>query len=729
MRGLTDEGVRAVTNELRAQAADGAGLDAVMPRALAAVREAARRALGQHPYPVQVWGAVALQQGALVEMKTGEGKTLTLAMSAYLRALGGGGVHVVTAGSYLAERDAAWMAPVYRFLGLECGWLDPGSDTDERRAAYMADVTYGDCGEFCGDFLADSLASDPEDLLQRPLCDALLDDADLLLLDQAQKLEAMEQEIGLESSPPLRARMFADLAARMQPGEHYTVLRSESRVEPTEAGRSFARDQLGSDQLFRPGHEALTAGLLTALRAKELFRRDEDYLVVDGKIVPVDPIVGRAMPGGEFLGALWAALEAKEGLAVHASTPHSVRISVPAYLRSYPRIGAITGAAVPDAEAYRRLYGLPVVQIPTRRPVLRIDHPLEAYARDQYRWDALTNEVVQRHATGQPVLVGVGTIADADLVHERLTARGIEHEVLTARDQHEAQIIARAGRLGAVTVITRMAGRGVDIPLGQGESDGGQQRTRVLALGGLYVIGADAHPSSRHEAQLRGRAGRQGDPGETRLLLSFEDEAMRGLLNSPTVRYLVTQTPAGEQVNLGGQFAWSMRFYQRRAARGRLRLMAGRARIFGIIDAYRAEIHALRVEILHGRATVEQVRAALERPVARGSVPAQPVGTVGAPWAALRIVHQNAPNLAREILLDAIDSCWSEHLQAEDKLHDPDLASPALRGRRFVRFTAHQSAVLYRDTTINIKQRIADRLDAVMTTLQLADEPSAHRDG
>jgi preprotein translocase subunit SecA len=538
MQSRSDDELRALTGSFRARLASGETLDDLLPEAFAAVREAAARALGQRHHDVQIMGGAVLHLGKIAEMRTGEGKTLTATLPGYLNALPGAGVHLLTANDYLARRDAEWMGPAYQFLGLRAGLLQPAQTPEEsavRKAEYGADVTYGPWEEFGYDYLRDNLAWDPWELVQRGHHFAIVDEADLILIDNA------DTPLGI-SGPAEQSRPWhadcARIAAQLEAGLHYDADPQSWTVSLTEAGARWVEEWLGLTSLYDEANLQLIHSLLNALKAKDLYRKDRDYIVDGDQAVVVDPQSGRPYPDRRYDKGQHEAIEAKEGLTIRPETQTLATVETWDYLGQYHRLCGMTGTAMPEAEAYRQAYRLDVVTIPTNRPMIRVDHPDAVYRTAALKLTALADETAARNATGQPVLIGTMSIAQSESISRLLTGRGIGHEALTAQNhQREAQIIADAARLGAVTIVAKMAGRGVDIILGGADSadDSTAEHDAVADRGGLCVLGAERSGSRRVELHLRGRAGRQGDPGEAKFFLSLEDDVVKAALGPTNV--------------------------------------------------------------------------------------------------------------------------------------------------------------------------------------------------
>jgi preprotein translocase subunit SecA len=521
LRDLADAGLAARSRGLRDEARAGRPLDDLQVRAFALVREAARRALGLRPFDVQVIAGLALHQGTVVEMQTGEGKTLAAVMPACLHALTGQGVHVLTFNDYLARRDAEWMGPIYRALGLTVGWIAGGLAPTRRREAYAADVTYVTAKEAGFDHLRDLLATTTGDLVHRPFHFALVDEADSLLVDEARVPLVIAGAV--ERAESSAGRMAA-LVASLETAVHFDTDEYGRNVELTEAGFERAERALGCGNLLAEENYKLLTELHCALHARALLRRDADYIVRDGRIEIVDELTGRVVEDRHWPDGLQAALEAKEGLERRSDGRILGSMTLQHFLAAYPRLCGMTGTAQDAAREIDEFYGLPVAVVPTHRPMIRVDEPDVVFTHREAKEAAVVAEVRRAQAAGRPVLVGTLTIDESERIAGRLRATGVRCEVLNARnDDREARIVAGAGAPGAVTISTNMAGRGTDIRLGGADE---ARRDDVVALGGLYVIGTNRHESRRVDLQLRGRAGRQGDPGSSRFFVSLEDDLL-----------------------------------------------------------------------------------------------------------------------------------------------------------------------------------------------------------
>ena len=540
VQSLSDEQLRAKTDEFKERLAAGETLDDLLHEAFAVVREAARRTIGMRHFDVQLMAGIVLHEGKIAEMKTGEGKTLVATLPLYLNALEGRGCHLVTPNDYLSRVGGGWMGPVYHLLGVSVGvithefagiydpnYMDPNPSPDDRlnhwrpvsrREAYLADITYGTNNEFGFDYLRDNLVYRPEDIVQRELNYAIVDEVDNILIDEARTPLIIS---GPAQETVDRYYQFAQIARQLRKDVHYTVDLKHRNVTLTEAGIDRVERLLGipeGQSLYDDRYSELVHYLEQALKAKELFHRDKDYIVRDGEVIIVDEFTGRQMLGRRYSEGLHQAIEAKEGVRVQRETVTQATITFQNYFRMYRKLAGMTGTAATEAEEFATIYNLDVVVIPTHKPMIRIDHPDQVYRTEEAKFRAVVREIKEMHAIGRPVLVGTTSIEKSEYLSMLLKREGIPHEVLNAKHhEREALIVAKAGQPGAVTIATNMAGRGTDIVLGPG----------VAEKGGLHVIGTERHEARRIDNQLRGRAGRQGDPGSSRFFLSLEDELLR----------------------------------------------------------------------------------------------------------------------------------------------------------------------------------------------------------
>ncbi|HXL03408.1 MAG TPA: preprotein translocase subunit SecA [Bacillota bacterium] len=570
--GLSNHELASKTFEFKTRLDNGETLDELLPEAFAVVREAAVRVLDQRHFDEQIMGGVVLHEGRIAEMKTGEGKTLAATLPAYLNALTGKGVHIVTVNDYLARRDAEWMGTIYKFLGLKVGVIIHGLDYAERRAAYSADITYGTNNEFGFDYLRDNMVASEDEMVQGELNYAIVDEVDSILIDEARTPLIISGQA--EESTDLY-RQFARLIPRLKRDEDYTVDEKANTVALTDEGVEKAERMLGLDNLSDESNIELMHHLNQALRAHALMRRDRDYIVKDGQAIIVDEFTGRLMFGRRYSNGLHQAIEAKEGIKVERESLTLATITFQNYFRMYQKLAGMTGTAATEEEEFSKIYGLDVVVLPTHLPMIRTDHPDVIFKTEKSKFAAIVDEIEEIHKTGQPILVGTISIEKSERLSEMLRRRGIKHQVLNAKHhEREAEIVAQAGRLGAVTIATNMAGRGTDIVLGGNPEYVAKQKLRakgysgevvaeaaehfptedpevlqarneyqelleeakaecrgehekVVELGGLFIIGTERHESRRIDNQLRGRSGRQGDPGASRFYVSLEDDLMR----------------------------------------------------------------------------------------------------------------------------------------------------------------------------------------------------------
>ncbi len=516
MESLSSANLAAKTMEFKVRLQKGETLDDILPEAFAVVREASKRVTGMRHFDVQMIGGVVLHRGKIAEMRTGEGKTLVATLPVYLNALTGKGVHVVTVNDYLARRDSEDMGRIYKALGLSVGLIVHDMDFPARRAAYAADITYGTNNEFGFDYLRDNMVVSEDQMVQRELNYCIVDEVDSILIDEA-RTPLIISGPGEKSTDLYR--VLAGVVATMNEGEDYTVDEKQRQVAPTEAGIAKAEKMLGIGNLYDNEHGVdFSHQLMCALKAKALMHRDRDYVVKDGQVIIVDEFTGRLMFGRRFSEGLHQAIEAKEGVKVERESQTLATVTFQNYFRMYKKLAGMTGTAKTEEQEFQKIYNLPVVVIPTNKPLIRVDYPDVIYKTKLAKYKAAANEIEECHKSGRPVLVGTTSIAQSEELSAMLKRRGIPHNVLNAKyHEKEAEIISHAGQYGAVTIATNMAGRGTDITLGEG----------VPELGGLHIIGTERHESRRIDNQLRGRCARQGDPGSSKFFLSLEDDLMR----------------------------------------------------------------------------------------------------------------------------------------------------------------------------------------------------------
>ena len=512
---LSDTSLRAKTQEFKDRLAKGETLDDILPEAFAVVREASKRVLGMRHFDVQMIGGIVLHRGNIAEMRTGEGKTLVATLPVYLNALSGKGVHVVTVNDYLAKRDSEWMGRLYNFLGLSTGLIVAGLDYDQRKQSYGADITYGTNNEFGFDYLRDNMVVHADQMVQRPLNYAIVDEVDSILIDEA-RTPLIISGPGERSTE--RYYELAKVVPHSVKDEDYTIDEKQKTIAPTEEGIAKVEKMLHIENLYDSSNLELNHLLSASLRAYAMMERDKDYVVKDGEVVIVDEFTGRLMFGRRYSDGLHQAIEAKEGLRVERESQTLASITFQNYFRMYEKLSGMTGTAKTEEQEFNNIYGLEVYEIPPNKVLARVDMPDLIFKTKDAKYRAVVRDVVERHKTGQPILVGTTSITQSEMLSDMLTKAGVPHNVLNAKHhEQEAEIVANAGQHGMVTIATNMAGRGTDISLGEG----------VAELGGLHILGTERHESRRIDNQLRGRSGRQGDNGSSQFFLSLEDDLMR----------------------------------------------------------------------------------------------------------------------------------------------------------------------------------------------------------
>ena len=650
---LSDAELRAMTGHFRERLANGETLDDLLPEAFAAVREAARRTLGQRHFDVQIMGGAALHGGNIAEMRTGEGKTLVATLPSYLNALTGKGVHVITVNDYLAKRDSEWMGRVHSFLGLEVGVILAQMTPEERRKQYAADITYGTNNEFGFDYLRDNMAWGLEECVQRGHPYAIVDEVDSILIDEART------PLIISGPAEQSARWyteFAKIAPRLRKSEEeddggdYEVDEKKRTVGVLESGVEKVEDWLGIDNLYESVNTPLVSFLNNAIKAKELYKLDKDYVVMNGEVLIVDEFTGRILHGRRYNEGMHQAIEAKEGVAIQNENQTLATITLQNYFRLYEKLAGMTGTAQTEANEFHQIYKLGVVPIPTNKPMIRADHPDMVYQTSQAKFDAVVDDLAERYEAGQPVLVGTTSVEKSEVLARLLKRRGIPHEVLNAKNhEREAAIIAQAGRKGAVTVATNMAGRGTDIMLGgnpdfvadlelhqrglspvetpedyekawpeaveKAKRAVAEEHEEVVALGGLYVLGTERHESRRIDNQLRGRSGRQGDPGDSRFYLSLEDDLMR-MFNSDKVAHFMEWLKTPPEVPIESKaVSRSIRSAQTQVEQQNFEIRKDVLKYDDVLNRQRKVIYGERREVLEGADLHEQVRQMIDEVV------------------------------------------------------------------------------------------------------------------
>ena len=637
---LSDDELKNQTQKFRDRLANGEDLDGLLPEAFATVREAARRTLGQRHYDVQLMGGAALHQGNIAEMRTGEGKTLVSTLPAYLNALVGEGVHVVTTNDYLAERDSEWMGRVHRFLGLKVGVILASMTPAERREAYAADITYGTNNEFGFDYLRDNMAWSLEDCVQRVHNFAIVDEVDSILIDEARTPLII-------SGPADKATKwyveFANLVNQMQRDVHYEIDEKKKTVSVLDDGVTKVESSLAITNLYEAANTPMIGYLNNAIRAKELFKKDKDYVVMGGELLIVDEHTGRMLSGRRYSEGLHQALEAKERIEIKDENQTLATITLQNYFRLYKKLSGMTGTAMTEAAEFMQIYKLGVIPIPTNMPTARADQPDLIYKSETSKFQAVAIDILERHKKGQPVLVGTVSVEKSEELSQILTRNGVRHEVLNAKQhEREAAVIARAGTIGAVTVATNMAGRGTDIMLGGNPefmadfelqkrglnpaetpeeyeaawpAEIAKQKAAVtlehetvVAAGGLYVLGTERHESRRIDNQLRGRSGRQGDPGESRFYLSLQDDLMRRFNSGLVERFLGAAGVSDEVPIESKMVSNAIRSAQTQVESLNFEMRKNVLKYDDVMNRQREVIYSERREVLEGADIQEQVQ-------------------------------------------------------------------------------------------------------------------------
>jgi preprotein translocase subunit SecA len=588
MEKLSDGALSVKTDEFRERLVAGETLDDILPEAFAVVRETSRRTLGMRPFDVQVMGGIALHQGKIAEMKTGEGKTLAATMPVYLNALSGKGVHVVTVNDYLARRDASWMGEIYEFLGLKVGLIQDSMGFEERKVAYDSDLTYGTNAQFGFDYLRDNIATSTDQLVQRELNFAIVDEVDSILIDEARTPLIIS---GMPESAADVYYRFAAIVPRLREGEDYEVDEKKRQIAPTESGVEKVEKALGVENLYDDVNTNLVNHLNQALRAHALFHKDVEYIVSDGQVFIVDEFTGRVLEGRRYSEGLHQAIEAKEGVEIREENQTVATITIQNFFRQYDKLSGMTGTAATEADEFMHIYKMEVVSIPTHKDMIRDDKDDLVYKTKKAKYVAVVDDIAERNRAGQPILVGTVSVEVSEHLSGLLKRHGIGHNVLNAKQhEREAEIIAEAGERGAVTIATNMAGRGTDIKLGPG----------VPEVGGLYVLGTERHEARRIDNQLRGRSGRQGDPGESRFYLSFEDELLR-LFGGDRMQGVIDRIGLEEDVPIeAGMISNSVRRAQEQVESRNFQIRKRILEYDDVLNKQREVIYAIRRDILMG---------------------------------------------------------------------------------------------------------------------------------
>jgi preprotein translocase subunit SecA len=700
---LKDADLKAKTAEFKQRLEKGQTLDDILPEAFAVVREASARTIKERHFDVQLMGGYVLHQGQIAEMRTGEGKTLTATLPVYLNALAGKGVHVVTVNEYLARRDTEWMGQVYQFLGLTVGSIYHDQPAEEKQAAYQADITYGTNNEFGFDYLRDNMVGDIGQMVQRELGFAIVDEVDSILIDESRTPLIISG--AADDSGDLYQR-FAKLIPQLKAEDDYTLDEKRKTAILTDDGIKKMEKLLGVANVYEAGGIKLVHHMEQALQAHTLYRKDKEYVVKDGEVVIVDEFTGRLMPGRRFSEGLHQAIEAKEGVEVKQETRTMATITFQNYFRLYGKLSGMTGTAVTEKEEFHKIYNLGVTAIPTHKPMVRKDLNDAIYKTEQAKFQAIANEVKELNEQGRPVLLGTIAVEKSERLSKVLTQTGVKHEVLNAKNHaHEAEIIARAGEPGSVTVSTNMAGRGTDIKLGKGVAD----------LGGLHVIGSERHEARRIDNQLRGRSGRQGDPGSSRFYVSLEDDLMR-IFGGDRIKNVMEKLKVPEDQPIqAGIVSKSLESAQKKVEGHNFDVRKHVVEYDDVMNAHREVIYKRRRKILEKEAVTEEIKKMFGEEIvaiASSNTPgddpnewdyakiAEQVGTIIQVPADLpeqlkqagereqlteglmKMVEQvyaakeqeqgdeNMRTLERAVMLRAIDSLWVDHLDAMEHLRD-----------------------------------------------------------
>ena len=735
--GLPDTELRGKTDEFRKRLEAGETLDDILPEAFAVVREASRRTIGLRPFDVQILGGIVLHEGKIAEMKTGEGKTLVATLPVYLNALTGEGVHVVTVNDYLARRDALWMGPVYNFLGMQVGVIVHGLTDEERQAAYRSDIAYGTNNEFGFDYLRDNMKYELTRYAQRELNYAIVDEVDSILVDEARTPLIISGPSEESTDKYYKINRIIPMLGK---GPDYTVDEKARTVVLTEDGNIKAEKLLGVGNLYDPANMELVHHVLQGLKAHNLFRRDVDYVIKDGEVLIVDEFTGRLMPGRRWSDGLHQAVEAKEGVKIESENQTLATITFQNFFRMYRKLAGMTGTADTEAAEFAKIYNLDVVVIPTHKPMVRADHPDLIYKNEEAKFNAIQREIEGLHGQGRPVLVGTISIEKSELLSRMLKKKGIPHSVLNAKyHEKEAEIIAQAGRSGAVTIATNMAGRGTDIILGgnpegllkellQGKDDPteeelktargkaveacGKDREKVVSAGGVHILGTERHEARRIDNQLRGRSGRQGDPGSSRFYLSLEDDLMR-IFGSDRISGIMQRLGMEEDIPIENRMvSKAVENAQKRVEAHNFDIRKHLLEYDDVLNKQRTEIYSFRREILQGEGLKERLFEMAEDTV-EGQLPVYcPEEKHAEQWdiqglrdsvygifsiqlpsglpsetgplrellmAGIKEAYENkekevGPEMMRHlekiILLQIVDSKWKDHLLAMDHLRE-----------------------------------------------------------
>jgi len=769
---LSDEELAAKTDEFKQRYENGETLEELLFEAYAAVREAAKRALGQRPFDVQVMGGIVLHEGDIAEMKTGEGKTLVATQPLYLNALAGNGVHLVTVNDYLAKRDAGWMGPVYEKLGMRAAAIENMMPFAERKEAYDADITYGTNSEFGFDYLRDNMAVALDGVVQRGHSYAIVDEVDSILIDEART------PLIISGEPETAAKIYYDFARVAkslnavphdphQKGEHpdadYEYDEKHKTIAPTQSGVAKFERALGIENLYDPRHSQLVNHMIQALKAQSLYHRDDDYVIQDGEVKIVDEFTGRIMEGRRWSEGLHQAVEAKEGVAIQEEHVTLATITLQNYFRLYEKLGGMTGTAKTEEKEFVEIYGLHVVEIPTNVAVARADENDFIFKTEEAKFNAVIDDIVERHEKGQPVLVGTIAVEKSEYLAQLLQRRGIPHNVLNAKEhERESEIIKDAGQPHAVTIATNMAGRGVDIKLGEG----------IVELGGLYVLGTERHEARRIDNQLRGRSGRQGDPGETRFYLSGQDDLVRLFAGDRIHNIMERFKVPDDQPMEAGILSRQIENAQKKVEEQNFVARKNVLKYDDVLNKQRTVIYEQRRRVLEGQDLSEEVRAWVDEVIARivahfteneyaeewdleGLVKAMDAIYVQPPEEPITVdeLREDVGSLTREtliedfteeaqeryaakeeelgselmrelerfIILQVVDTRWREHLENMDYLREGVHLRAMAQKDPLVEYTA-EGHIMFEELNAAIREEVVGHLFHAQLEPQDADE-------
>ncbi|TMM04645.1 MAG: preprotein translocase subunit SecA [Actinobacteria bacterium] len=769
---LSDEELAAKTVEFKQRYENGETLEELLFEAYAAVREAAKRALGQRPFDVQVMGGIVLHEGDIAEMKTGEGKTLVATQPLYLNALAGNGVHLVTVNDYLAKRDAGWMGPVYEKLGMHAAYIENMMPFAERKEAYDAEITYGTNSEFGFDYLRDNMAVALDGVVQRGHSYAIVDEVDSILIDEART------PLIISGEPETAARIYYDFARvakslnavphdPLQKGEHpdadYEYDEKHKTIAPTQSGVAKFERALGIENLYDPRHSQLVNHMIQALKAQSLYHRDDDYVIQDGEVKIVDEFTGRIMEGRRWSEGLHQAVEAKEGVAIQEEHVTLATITLQNYFRLYEKLGGMTGTAKTEEKEFVEIYGLHVVEIPTNVAVARADENDFIFKTEEAKFDAVIDDIVERHEKGQPVLVGTIAVEKSEYLSQLLQRRGIPHNVLNAKEhERESEIIKDAGQPHAVTIATNMAGRGVDIKLGEG----------IVDLGGLYVLGTERHEARRIDNQLRGRSGRQGDPGETRFYLSGQDDLVRLFAGDRIHNIMERFKVPDDQPMEAGILSRQIENAQKKVEEQNFVARKNVLKYDDVLNKQRTVIYEQRRRVLEGQDLSEEVRAWVDEVIGRlvahfteneyaeewdleGLVKAMDALYVQPPEEPITVdelredigsltretliedfteeaqeryaakEEELGPELMRElerfIILQVVDTRWREHLENMDYLREGVHLRAMAQKDPLVEYTS-EGHLMFEELNVTIREEVVGHLFHAQLEPQDADE-------